>query len=56
MSNELKDIASKLCPYDSLSDGWAIVSAAKQPDGTWNLVIKAHVVEDEEKEASDDNN
>ena len=53
MSNELKDIANKLCPYDSLSDGWSIVSATKRNDGTWSLVIEAHVVEEKDEEKKD---
>lgn len=40
MGNELKDIANKLCPYDTLMEGWAIISALKRPDGTWSLVVK----------------
>lgn len=54
MSNELKDIASKLCPYEFMNDGWVIVNAAKQDDGSWTLVIKPHVV-DNEKEAANEN-
>ena len=55
MINELKDIATKLCPYDSISDGWSIVSAEKQPDGSWTLVIKPHVVDEETEAANEDN-
>lgn len=56
MSNELKDIATKLCPYDSISDGWVIVSAEKRNDGMWNLVITPHIVEKkEESEGANDN-
>ena len=55
MVNELRDIANRLCQYDTLADGWLIVSAVKQADGSWDLKIKPFV-EDEEKEAADDNN
>lgn len=60
MGNELKDIANKLCPYDSLSDGWEILSADKMAGGHWKLEIQPHLVETkaeaEPQEATDDNN
>ena len=60
MSNELKDIANKLCPYDSISDGWAIISAEKLAGGNWRLEIQPHLVETKEEaesqEATNDNN
>ena len=58
MDNELKDIANKLCPYDSISDGWSIISAEKLQGGNWKLEIQPHVVKEDEakKEAADDNN
>lgn len=58
MSNELKDIANKLCPYDSISDGWVITSAEKLKGGGWRLELEPHLVEDktEDQEATDDNN
>ena len=55
MVNELRDIANRLCKFDTIEDGWQIVSAIKQSDGTWDLVIKPFE-ESEEKEAADDNN
>lgn len=42
MINELKDIANRLCQYDSIDDGWAILEAHRHPDGTWNLAITPH--------------
>lgn len=53
MSNELKDIANKLCPYDTLDDGWLIVSAAKQPNGHWTLEIVPHKAELKEERESE---
>lgn len=52
MSNELKDIACKLCPYDTLSEGWAIVSAEKLTDGNWRLEIQ-RVAKEENREAEE---
>lgn len=42
MINELKDIANRLCQYDSIKDGWAILEAHRHPDGTWSLTIKPY--------------
>lgn len=55
MSNELKDLANRLCKYDSIADGWQIVSAVKQADGSWDLKV-IPCEEDEDKEAPNDNN
>lgn len=53
MSNELKDIANKLCPYDSISDGWSIISAEKLAGGNWKLEIQPHLV-DKDKELQEE--
>lgn len=54
MGNELKDIANKLCPYDSLNDGWSIISAEKLTNGNWNLQIEPHRVENEKPEEANE--
>jgi len=53
MGNELKDIVIRLNQYDSINDGWEVISAERTEGGTWRLEIKSLVVE---KEAENDNN
>ena len=55
MSNELKDIAQRLNPYND--DGWQIETAEKRADGGWNLVIHPMVKATEvPQEVTNDNN
>lgn len=53
MSNELRDIANRLCQYDTVADGFEIIQAVKRSDGAWDLTIRA--IEDKQKEATNDN-
>ena len=53
MINELKDITEKLAGYKE-NEGWAIYSAEKQPNGSWNLTIQP--VAKKTQEATNDNN
>ena len=50
MSNDLKDIANRLCPYDQ--GGWQVLSAEKLANGNWKLEIQPM----SRKEATDDEN
>lgn len=56
MSNELRDIANRLCQYDTIADGWEIITAVKRQDGAWDLTIRAMEVEGEklQEEEQDD--
>ena len=56
MSNELRDIANRLCQYDTIADGWEIINAVKRQDGAWDLTIRAMEVEGEklQEEEQDD--
>lgn len=55
MSNELRDIANRLCQYDTVADGFEIITAVKRSDGAWDLTIRAMAIEDEKQEATNDN-
>lgn len=56
MINELKDITEKLAGYKE-NEGWAIYSAEKQPDGSWNLTIQLESrAPKATQEATNDNN
>lgn len=56
MSNELRDIANRLCQYDTVADGYEIITAVKRNDGAWDLTIRAMAIKDKKQEATDDNN
>ena len=54
MKDELYDLVDKLLGYSE--DGWRIVGAEKNSDGSWNLKVTKIVKKEKPAEATDESN